>query len=48
MDSRAGRCVKDHTLTCAPGARQLHNKEAQLERAASIVERVPKISENHS
>jgi PadR family transcriptional regulator, regulatory protein PadR len=42
--SETGRRVKIYTLT-ASGRRQLHTEEAQWQRAASIVERFLKISE---
>ena len=45
--SESGRRVKIYALTRA-GRRQLHQEEAQWQRAASIVERFLKISENVS
>ena len=45
--SESGRRVKIYALTRA-GRKQLHNAEAQWGRAASIVERFLKISENPS
>ena len=45
--SESGRRVKIYALTRA-GRRQLHNEEAQWQRAASIVERFLKISEDLS
>jgi PadR family transcriptional regulator, regulatory protein PadR len=43
--SETGRRVKIYALTAA-GRRQLHTEEAQWQRAASIVERFLKISED--
>jgi PadR family transcriptional regulator PadR len=43
--SESGRRVRIYALTRA-GCKQLHNEEAQWQRAASIVERFLKISEN--
>jgi PadR family transcriptional regulator PadR len=45
--SESGRRVKIYSLTRA-GRKQLHNDEAQWQRAASIVERFLKISEDVS
>ena len=45
--SESGRRVRIYALTRA-GRKQLHNEEAQWQRAASIVERFLKISENPS
>src|SRR5947208_10004902 len=45
--SESGRRVRIYALTRA-GRKQLHNEEAQWQRAASIVERFLKISENLS
>jgi DNA-binding PadR family transcriptional regulator len=45
--SESGRRVKIYSLTRA-GRKQLHNEEAQWQRAASIVERFLKISEDVS
>ena len=45
--SESGRRVKIYSLTRA-GRKQLHNEEAQWQRAASIVERFLKISETPS
>ena len=45
--SESGRRVKIYALTRA-GRKQLHNEEAQWQRAASIVERFLKISEDVS
>ena len=45
--SESGRRVKVYTLT-RTGRAQLHKEEAQWQRAASIVERFLKISENLS
>ena len=45
--SESGRRVKIYALTRA-GRKQLHNEEAQWQRAASIVERFFKISEDVS
>ena len=45
--SETGRRVRIYALTAA-GRKQLHNEEAQWQRAASIVERFLKISENPS
>lgn len=45
--SESGRRVKIYALTRA-GRKQLDNEEAQWQRAASIVERFLKISENPS
>ena len=45
--SESGRRVKIYALTRA-GHKQLHTEEAQWQRAASIVERFLKISENPS
>jgi len=45
--SERGRRVKIYALTRA-GRKQLHNEEAQWQRAASIVERFLKISEDVS
>jgi transcriptional regulator len=45
--SESGRRVKIYTLTRA-GRRQLHQEEAQWQRAASIVERFLKIAEDPS
>jgi transcriptional regulator len=45
--SETGRRVRIYTLTAA-GRKQLHKEEAQWQRAASIVERFLKISENPS
>jgi transcriptional regulator len=46
-ESESGRRVKVYTLTRA-GRTQLHKEEAQWQRAASIVERFLKISEEPS
>ena len=46
-ESDSGRRVKVYSLTRA-GRKQLHQQEAQWQRAASIVERFLKISENPS
>jgi PadR family transcriptional regulator len=46
-ESESGRRVRIYTLTRA-GRKQLHNEEAQWQRAASIIERFLKISENPS
>ena len=43
--SESGRRVKIYTLT-RTGRQQLHKEEAQWQRAASIVERFLKISED--
>ena len=45
--SETGRRVRVYALTAA-GRRQLHKEEAQWQRAAGIVERFLKISENAS
>jgi PadR family transcriptional regulator PadR len=45
--SESGRRVRIYALTRA-GRKQLHTEEAQWQRAASIVERFLKISENSS
>ena len=45
--SETGRRVKIYALTAA-GRRQLHKEEAEWQRAASIVDRFLKISENPS
>jgi DNA-binding PadR family transcriptional regulator len=45
--SETGRRVRIDALTPA-GRKQLHKEEAQWQRAASIVERFLKISENPS
>jgi PadR family transcriptional regulator, regulatory protein PadR len=45
--SETGRRVRIYALTPA-GRKQLHREEAQWQRAASIVERFLKISENPS
>ena len=45
--SETGRRVRIYALTPA-GRKQLHKEEAQWQRAASIVERFLKISENPS
>ena len=45
--SASGRRVRIYALT-RTGQKQLHKEEAQWQRAASIVERFLKISENHS
>jgi DNA-binding PadR family transcriptional regulator len=45
--SESGRRVRIYTLTRA-GRAQLHREEAQWQRAASIVERFLKISEDPS
>jgi PadR family transcriptional regulator, regulatory protein PadR len=45
--SESGRRVKIYSLTRA-GRKQLHNEEAQWQRAARIVERFLKISEDVS
>ena len=45
--SESGRRVKIYTLTRA-GRKQLHNEEEQWQRAASIVERFLKITEDAS
>jgi transcriptional regulator len=45
--SESGRRVRIYTLT-RDGRRQLHKEEVQWQRAASIVERFLKISENPS
>jgi transcriptional regulator len=45
--SESGRRVKIYSLTRA-GRKQLHHEEAQWQRAASIVERFLKISEDVS
>ena len=45
--SETGRRVKIYALTAA-GRKQLHKEEAQWQRAASIVERFLKISEDPS
>jgi transcriptional regulator len=45
--SESGRRVRIYTLT-RTGRKQLHEEEAQWQRAASIVERFLKISENPS
>ena len=46
-ESESGRRVKIYTLTRA-GRRHLHDEEAQWQRAAGIVDRFLKISENLS
>jgi len=46
-ESESGRRVRIYALTRA-GRKQLHNEEAQWQRAASIVERFLQISENPS
>ena len=45
--SETGRRVRIYALTAA-GRKQLHKEEAQWQRAASIIERFLKISENPS